>query len=417
MRAPLEECESAGAIKALGANASLIDAPAEKLSDKKFISRIKDYSPDLLVVVTTFGSLELDLEWAKILRRSFPEIDICLRGAPCYVNSERILRQSNAITFCIRGEYENVFKSLLTLGYREALGTAYLHDEKYIEHPVPLLEKNLDLLPLPDRKILKSSLYRVRGRNKNQATIRVQRGCPYTCTYCLVHLVNGNQARHRSPESITKEMSELIVAGTKYFYLRADTFTQDKKWVIATCEAIKINCPEAKWVTTTRIDRVDADIIKAMKEAGCYGISFGVDVASKRIAEQVLKRTDFSRAEQTMRLCDQFGIVSLAYIMIGFVWDDRQSVKEAKDFILGIRPDLITVHFAHPYPGTVYYDQVQEVKQSIKLINANQAQSAPAIETAVLSQKYLLKISRKIQLSHYLRPQVILKIVKKVVSI
>ncbi len=414
MRAPLEECESAGMITSLGARVSLIDAPAEKLNETEFIARVQALQPNLFVIVTTFGSLELDLAWAKKLKELFTATEICLRGAPCYVQSQEILNRTPAVDFCIRGEYESIFKDLLLNGPQSARGVVFRRGREICSNPQPALEADLDFFPFPNRTIIKPELYTVRGKGRKQATIRVQRGCPYTCTYCLVHTVNGNQARHRSPASIVREVQSLVAEGINHFYFRADTFSLDRDWTLELCRQLTEQCPTARWVTTTRVERVDREVIAAMAKAGCYGISFGVDVASSKISKLVMKKADLERAENAMRLCDQFKIISLAYIMIGFIWDNASTVKEAEDFIYKIRPDLVTVHFAHPYPGTVYYQQVLDSSNHLKIVNTREAQSEPALETQALSSLFLKRAAQRILYRHYLRPRVISSVVRKV---
>ena len=409
MRAPLEECQgAAGAVQA-GAEALIIDAPAENLSEAEFINRVAAFDPDLISLSITFGSLEQDLVCASKLRHKFPDAKIALRGAPCYVWQKELLTQHPDIDLCVRGDYEIAFHDLTANGLKAAGVTFRSATGSIIENPPPLAA-NLDTLPFPNRSSIKQELYTVRGSKHPQATIHVQRGCPFPCTFCLVHTVSGNKARHRSADSIVSEIQEMTRAGIKHFYLRAETFTLDRAWAITVCEAIAEKCPHVQWVTATRIECVDEKVIAAMKRAGCYGISFGVDVASEKIGKLVKKMPRPAEAKNAMRLCDKYKIISLAYIMIGFVWDTKETIREAERFIRAIRADLLTVHFAHPYPGTEYYKLIQE--SGVK-ITSLLAQSSPAFSLPQLSTKILRSLARRIIIRHYLRPSVVFSILSK----
>ena len=114
-----------------------------------------------------------------------------------------------------------------------------------------------------------------------------------------------------------------------------------------------------------------------MRRAGCYGISFGIDVGSRAIGERVRKKADRAKAQAAMRLCDRHGVLSLGYFMIGFLWDTPETLAETADFLHAVRPDLLTIHFAHPYPGTPYYDEV--AAQQAAVVSPH-AQAEPALD-------------------------------------
>ena len=92
--------------------------------------------------------------------------------------------------------------------------------------------------------------------------------------------------------------------GIRHFYLRAETFTHDKAWARGVAEAIRAACPDARWVTTTRLDCVDEPTLAAMAAGGCYGISFGADAVSRLGRESVGKSFAVETAHEAMRLMD-----------------------------------------------------------------------------------------------------------------
>lgn len=293
MRPPLEECEGAAGVCKAGGTAAVIDAPAGGLSELEFFARILEFNPSLLVLGVTFGSLDDDLDWATRLVAKFPAVKIAIRGAPCYVWGKEILARAPAIEFCVRGDYELVFEQVCVRGALAEGLTQRAPDGSIVESPPPL-SPSLDALPFQDRSSIDASRYKVRGSRYPQATIHVQRGCPFPCTFCLVHTVSGNRACHRSPESVVAEVQGLLRQGIRHFYLRAETFSLDRSWAIAVSLALAQHCPEARWVTATRVECVDDEVIKAMRAGGCYGISFGVDVASEEIGRRVKKPTTCS---------------------------------------------------------------------------------------------------------------------------
>ncbi|MBX7137311.1 MAG: radical SAM protein [Oligoflexia bacterium] len=415
MRPPMEDCEAAGAVSALGAAHQVIDAPAERLSRAAFLKSAVLFSPDLIILAVTFGSLEADLAYARELKELIPGALIGLRGAPCYVQAESLLQENPQVAFCLNGDYEIAVGHCVERGINTARGVIWRDKYGAIIKNNPAYAEDLDLLPLPDRSTIDHSLYTVRGLRSAQATVHVQRGCPFPCSFCLVHTVSGNRARHRSPASVADEIRSLMDQGLRYFYLRADTFTLNKKWAIAISQALQQRCPGARWVTATRVECVDDATIAAMRAGGCYGISFGVDVASEEIGARVHKKPALAQAAEAMRLCDRYGVISLAYLMIGFIWESRSTLAETAAFARAIRPDLITLHYAHPYPGTAYYQAVKEAGLAGQI--AEKAQAEPAVDLPGLSAAELSAFGRKLLLQHYIRPSVVGSLVRKLAGL
>lgn len=410
MRAPLEDCEAAGAIKLAGGLSRVLDAPAAHWSDERFLAEIDSFRPDLIVLATTFATLDADLAWAARLRDRFPTAAIGVRGAPCYVMDVEILSRSAAVDFCVQGEYEIVFDDIVRWGIQRARGVTYRKGGAIVRPAdVPKVE-DLDSLPWADRTAIDPSLYTVRGIGEPQATVRVQRGCPYPCTYCLVHTVSGNKARHRSPRSIANEVTQILESGISSVYFRAETFSLDREWALAVCRELERYCPGVRWVTTTRIERVDDELLGAMRAAGCYGVSFGMDVASPEIAKHVRKLASLETAQRAMRLCDKHRLISLGYLMTGFIWDNEDTLRCTEDFIVAVRPDLLTIHFAHPYPGTVYYEQFQKAGGEVL---SKFAQAEPAGDGLGLSAAEFESRSRAILRRHYTRPKVLASLARK----
>lgn len=415
MRPPLEEAEAAGGVRRAGGTAQMVDAPAEGLSEAETLARVVAAAPDIVCLTTTFGSLADDLAFAAKLREALSlspassAAVLGLRGAPCYVEGQRLLAEQPCLDFLVRGDYELAFESLVREGRHGAVG--FLWRDTPPEHAgrIPLAE-SLDDLPLPDRSILDATLYRVRGTRRPQATVHVQRGCPFPCTYCLVARVSGTRARHRSPQSIAREVKLLWSEGYRDFYLRAETFTLDRHWALETAAAIGREAPGARWVSTTRAELLDEETARALARGGCYGLSFGVETGSKDIGRRIRKPPSLEAAQRAFRACDAAGIASLMYVLLGFVWETPATLGETEAFIRAARPDLLTFYWAHPYPGTPYFEQVRAegLVPTPRFAQAASALEPPAVSLPAIQRRALWATAR-----HYARPLVVRSLAKK----
>jgi anaerobic magnesium-protoporphyrin IX monomethyl ester cyclase len=262
--------------------------------------------------------------------------------------------------------------------------------------------------------VLDPSLYRVRGTPWPQATIHVQRGCPFPCSYCLVATVTGKKARHRSPDDIAREMATLRKEGTRFFYLRAETLTLDRSWARELARAIQLEVPDARWVSATRVDVVDAETLNALGRAGCYGLSFGVETGSLEIGRRVKKVPELDVTRAAFRACDDARIASLMYVMLGFLWETPDTLAETERFVQAVRPDLLTLYWAAPYPGTTYFD---EVKASGVSLTQREAQASSALEPPGISTKAIRRRAQFMTARHYARPAVWASLASKLMPV
>ena len=96
--------------------------------------------------------------------------------------------------------------------------------------------------------------------------------------------------------------------------------------------------------------------------------------------------------------------------MIGFVWETPESLQHAEQFVRQVRPDLLTIHFAHPYPGTRYYDDFSNAGLRVQ---DRRAQAAPANSVREVTEAQLTSCARHLLRKHYVRPRVLASIARK----
>jgi anaerobic magnesium-protoporphyrin IX monomethyl ester cyclase len=406
MRPPLEEVEAAAGVRSAGGMPWLLDAPAMKLDFPRALDAVVQSRPDVVVATATFGSLDEDLRFLTELRARLPGVPLGLRGAPATVFGAELLSRCAALDFFTRGDPELVFAHLVREGLLAAGVTTRTHQGAAVS------ATNLDALPRADRSIVDASLYRVRGTPWSQVSVHVQRGCPFPCTYCLVASVTGKKARHRSPEHVAEEMGALREQGQRFFYLRADTLTLDREWARELAAAIERSVPDARWVSCTRVDTVDAPTLKALARSGCYGLSFGVETGSVELGRRVQKVPDRAETIAAFRACDEARITSLMYVMLGFLWETPSTLAETEAFVHDVRPDLLTLYWAAPYPGTRYFEDVKAAGLDMTQV---QAQASSALEPPGISTRQIKRRATVMTAKHYVRPAVLASLARKLV--
>jgi radical SAM superfamily enzyme YgiQ (UPF0313 family) len=106
------------------------------------------------------------------------------------------------------------------------------------------------------------------------------RGCPFRCLFCdRPHL--GKRFRARSAKNVVDEMEECVDLGIHEFLIYDDTFTINKQRVMDICGEILSRGLKIGWDVRARVDTVTPEMLKAMKEAGCDRIHYGVESARR----------------------------------------------------------------------------------------------------------------------------------------
>ena len=178
------------------------------------------------------------------------------------------------------------------------------------------------------------------------------RGCPYQCIFCDRL---GKKFRAASAEYVVKEISACLELGIDHIFFHDDTFTIDKKRVLDICRLLKENSLKIKFSLRSRVNTIDEDIIKALKDAGCVRISFGVESGVQRILKRIKKGITLEQAESAFRLAKKYKIKTLADFMIGHPDETVEDIHETIRFTKRLKPDYVQFSVTTPYPATDLY--------------------------------------------------------------
>jgi radical SAM superfamily enzyme YgiQ (UPF0313 family) len=171
--------------------------------------------------------------------------------------------------------------------------------------------------------------------------VTASRGCPYRCTFCATPHLEGRPDRRRSPA----KLADFVASHREYlnwqFY--SPTFTLDRKWCFAFFEELRARDVDILWRCTTRVDRLDRELVQAMAQAGCHMVGIGVETLGPTL-EMIRKEIDRKQTETAIRLLLDHGIDAKAYIMLGLPGQGVDEIRETIDFVTGlgakIRPTM-----------------------------------------------------------------------------
>lgn len=392
-------------------------------------AKIKDYSqggsfeddmisfkPDYLVVNVATPTLNHDLETVKIAKEICPKIITIAKGAAFLTFGKEILEKHKSLDFGILGEAEFTLKDILqNRKQSDVLGIFYRdNDEVKFTSPRPFIE-NLDEIPFPARHLVDNNIYKRPDNNKVQATVKVSRGCPFHCFFCLATPVSGSKVRRRSVENIIAELKECV---EKYnitnFLFWSDIFNIDKDWTINLCKAIIASGLKITWSANTRADTADYEMAEIMYKSGCRLVSIGVESGSAEMLKKMGKKITPDDVRRTVKIFKKAKIRIYNYFVIGLPWETEETVEKTIRFAIELNSDFISFYTAVPLPGTRFYEYAKQNNLLNEQTSFDNAYFYPAVNTHSLSKERVFELHKSALKRFYLRPLYILKMLSRI---
>jgi len=345
---------------------------------------------------------------------------------------EETLRSTPEVDIVVREEGEQTMLELVKVlersssnGLKRVLGITYREGSNIRSNPPrpPIL--NMDTLPFPAFHLLPMGKYRLHppfGRQTPAMPIITSRGCPFRCIFCS-KAVFGKKYRSNSPAYIVDEIRFLKEKfGVKEIKFYDDVFTLDRKRVVAICTQLKEWGIDIPWSCETRVNLVDDELLRVMKDAGCYMIEYGVESGNQEILNYLKKGITLEKTIEAFKLTHEAGIETVAYFMLGSPQETSKTIQETIEFAKKIDPDFVQFSITTPYPGTELYSlaveegYVPEKWEEYTYANLKSAGN-PGFGTKTLSREELAEWNKKAYMSFYLRWSYVWKRLRKMTSI
>lgn len=343
--------------------------PSEVLNLKwRDIERIiVERKPKMVGITTTTENRFQSFELAKRAKKVFPEAVTVLGGPHVSMAPDDTLRNLPYVDIVVRGEGEETMVELskaLIEGKKNSLekipGISFRENGNITHNPPRLPIRNLDELPFPARHLIPFEKYNffmdVPGEGRLPAcNLMTSRGCPFNCNFCATPINWGRVVRGMSPERVLKEI-ELCVDrfGAKAIWFYDDTFNYNPKRVEAICDGIIKRGFKIKWTCELRIDILQKELLKKMKEAGLYYVSFGLEAGSERVRKEIIgKNIDLKHLKNTVEWCKELGIKANCFFIFSHPTETWEEAKETLEIIENLKDDCeISTSILHIYPGT-----------------------------------------------------------------
>lgn len=411
----------AAALEEQGHQARILDCVADDITVGGLEEELKAASPDLVVFNMSTATSGSDMKVIDRLRAATRAHLTVIGNHPTSL-PEEVLRGC-ALDSVIRREPERTAQALAAAleketGLSGVLGLSWKNAEGRVIHNADRpFEENLDALPFADRSLLHNEKYTLPVLNEPYTLIVSSRGCPHGCVYCTAWQYYGRKVRTRSPANVVDEMETCLRdQGVRNFTMWSDTFNQSRGFVLGICSEIRKRGLEkrARWMTNSRVDHMDREVLSAMKAAGCIGISYGVESGVDEILRAIHKGATTAQAREAVRLTKEAGIEVLVHVIFGLPGETPATIRRTVAFVKELDPDYAQFYCAIPFPKTELETLAREkgwiTTEDYSKYELNQA----ILDTPALPVEALRVARKSAYRSFYLRPSYLLKRLRRI---
>jgi radical SAM superfamily enzyme YgiQ (UPF0313 family) len=239
------------------------------------------------------------------------------------------------------------------------------------------------------------------GRISVTGTFEMNRGCPYSCTFCVNSRFNklykglGGYYREQDIPRLIEEMQEKKEKyNLQFVYLVAESFLTTTRKRIEEFARLypKIGLPF--WIEA-RPESITKEYVELLASLGCEGISVGLESGSYELRKSVLGRDITNeRIIKAFELLKGSGIRVSANNIIGFPTETREKIFDTIELNRQIEARGVMVSFFSPYRGCALRE-VCELERYLKEEDiANDYRLSPTLDMPQLTRKELIGLHR-----------------------
>jgi radical SAM superfamily enzyme YgiQ (UPF0313 family) len=351
-----------------GFETDVLDAEAGGLTYEDIIQRLQSGGFGILGISTTTVAFHRALELAEKVRVILPEM-IIIVGGPHVSSYPTHPMEFDVFDFAVKNEGEETLVELMEAivvdgNYENIRGLIYRRNGvPVVNEKRPYIE-DVDALPLPAYDLISDFKYYTpppsNYKKSPVANVITTRGCPNQCTFCDSSTF-GQKTRVRSAENIVSEIELLM---TRYSIREIafvdDTFTVSPKRVYDIFDIARSKGLRFPWTCQARINTVNEDLLRYMKENGCWYISFGIESGNEQILKEIRKNIKIEDVERVIDICYRLKILTKGFFIVGHPLETTETIDQTINFARRLKLTDVVVTLNTPLPGSYQFQHAKE---------------------------------------------------------
>lgn len=301
-----------------GYEVKTFDQNVSDTSNNELMKIIKKLDPRIVGFSMLIHNFWTTMDLLKQIKQWNPNIYTVAGNYFATFYPERVLNEME-MDFCIKGEGEYSLLELVNrlfknkTNYGDINGLTYRENGIVKSTPPAALIKDIDQIPIPDRKLLDYN-YKLQDE---LAIILSSRGCPFRCRFCYFNALLGTTWRARSEANVVEEIKQLKDQGFKRIHFVDANFTINRKRVFRLCAEIKRNkLDDLFYYGDSRVDRASKDLFRALVSINLKMTSLGLESGNQRILDYYTKGITLDQIKRAVKTANKAGI---EYIVGSFI--------------------------------------------------------------------------------------------------
>lgn len=422
-------------LKNKGHDVKVRDMPVEGLSFKEYERWSENDDSEIYCFHTVPLCSDLDLKAVEYLNQMS---SIIWFGPRPTANPPEFLTKDN--NYVIRGEVEATISKLVDAieqnnddMFKEIPGLSYRRNGS-MQHTKGFgFIKDINKIPLPDRTLINFKKYTNPKLPKAPyTTMLTSRQCSAKCYYCVPNSLSYARELEwkrctqdpqcykppvtiRDPENIRQELKQIKALGIKAVSAIDDQFVWGKERHMELCRIFKdIGLPFGILARNDRL--VDEEMVKALADAGCVYVDFGVESFNQEILDDVGKDLKVETIETSINLLRKYGIEPKINILYGASpLETKETLKNTLQKVLDLNVDFAQFAVCSPFPGTRFREKALKEGWVVEEdVGKGDPSKISLIQYPHLSSEYLTQWVRYSYRKFYFRPKIIAKRISKI---
>lgn len=413
-----------------GHRVDLVDCVCEGFSQDDFARYLRANRFDVVGIKVFSTDLESTRQMLANVRLENPKAVTVIGGPHPSGSPEDVLLDVPEADYAFRGEGENGLVALIEHLAKNDVAAESLagipglifREDDAIHVNAPDLERDLERLGIPAWDLIDPRKYErfeklwIFQKRRTVASLQVVRGCPFACAFCACHTITGRVVRFRSVELVMKELRILHEDyGVREFQIIDDFFTAKRSYVMEFCAALEREGLDMVWCCPhgLRVDSLDAELLRTMEGAGCYGTSVGIESGSQRILDFVNKRITPDLVREKLQLiAKETDWITQGAFILGFPTETREEILETIDFAASLPLHCIVMTPFKVYRGTALYNYLHAQQKTAKV--AHSVREAYVVDYAPdgMTQEELAGLIRKAYWRFFSNPSRVLSLLR-----
>ena len=416
----------AAVIRQKSISVGIVDAAVLNLSYDNTVRDILKEDPNYIGITASTISVHNAAKVARMIKEARSNMITLLGGPHLTAIPEQTMRMFPEFDIGVIGEGERTIIRLLeALESKEQLskvaGIIYRNGETIVSTGRVEFIQDLDTLPMDAWDLLpnfpfsyKSSVHKL-GRWPTTSLI-TSRGCPFKCRFCD-NSVFGRKVRGYSAGYLVDMIKYLQKKyGVKDVFINDDNFVMLRRRLVEFCDLIKKEKLDLTWGCYSRVDSVTEEILKIMKSAGCWRISYGLESGSQEILNFYRKNETLEQMERAIKWTKEAGIRAKGFFMMGNFLETEQTLRKTIDFAKRLPLDDFHATFLTPLPGS----EIHGIADKYGTFDRDWKKMSmwfPVFIPKGLDRKILEKYRKRAFLEFYIRPRIIVPYLKTIHSV